>query len=473
MSNSGTEKEEICLVIAGNVDSGKSTTIGVLTSGELDDGDGSARKKVLRHPHELEKGQTSDISTKTLMINNNKELLLFDLPGHRPYLKTALQAITGSFPDYGLLIIAANRGLQSMTKEHMGIFLYLNIPFMILITRSDLTQEAPDVYKRNMESISKIMKFFKRRCVVLNKMEENGLSEEDKNNKKEEVKKVALECISNMSTNANLVPVLTISNKTGYYVDVMKYMLSNLKRRKVWDDEMISGSVFYIHDKFSPPGIGLVVSGKCRGEPIKVNDHMLIGPYGNDFVPIRIWSIHNNVKEPVQVLEHQNNGCLAFRVTDNKIQFEKNNIRTKGMVIISKNVEKKICYQFNATIKILNHSTTISPKYTPVIHIGTVRQTARIILNSDQVLKMNDEAEVSFRFLSHPEFIEPGMMLFFREGTTRGVGTVTSIIPFVDDVNKEPAQSRRKPYKKTKRTIIKQANQPMSLANFKKPVAII
>lgn len=434
------EKEEICLVIAGNVDSGKSTTISVLTYGQLDDGNGTARKKVLKHPHELLKGQTSDISTKTLKVNDEKELLFFDLPGHRPYLKTALQAITGSFPDYGMLIISANGGLQPMTKEHMGILLYLNIPFLIVITRSDLTEDAPDVYKRTVESITKIMKFFKRRCVILNKMEEKDL----KNINKEELKKTALECVNSMKDNANLIPVLTISNKTGYCVDVLKYMLSNLQPRKVWDEEMIKGSVFYIHDKFTPPGIGLVVSGKCRGDTINVGEHMLIGPYGNNFVPIRVWSIHNNNKEQIQSLSHKNSGCIAFRITDNKITFEKGNIRTKGMVIISKNVEKNICYQFKAIIKILNHSTTITGKYSPVIHIGTVRQTAKIILNEDQTLKMNDEAEVSFRFVSHPEFIESGMMLFFREGVTRGVGTVTSIIPFNEDPNKEPAESTRR-----------------------------
>ena len=36
----------------GNVDSGKSTLIGVLTKGIADDGRGSARKRVFNYPHE-------------------------------------------------------------------------------------------------------------------------------------------------------------------------------------------------------------------------------------------------------------------------------------------------------------------------------------------------------------------------------------------------------------------------------------
>ena len=39
---------DVRVAVVGNVDSGKSTMIGVLTGGDLDDGRGSARKKVLR-----------------------------------------------------------------------------------------------------------------------------------------------------------------------------------------------------------------------------------------------------------------------------------------------------------------------------------------------------------------------------------------------------------------------------------------
>ena len=40
-------KEECTIAVCGPVDAGKSSLIGVLTSGELDDGRGFARNKVL------------------------------------------------------------------------------------------------------------------------------------------------------------------------------------------------------------------------------------------------------------------------------------------------------------------------------------------------------------------------------------------------------------------------------------------
>lgn len=42
----------IRIVIAGNVDSGKSTLVGVLTKGILDNGRGSSRTKIFNYPHE-------------------------------------------------------------------------------------------------------------------------------------------------------------------------------------------------------------------------------------------------------------------------------------------------------------------------------------------------------------------------------------------------------------------------------------
>lgn len=54
-------------VVAGSMDSGKSTMVAVLTNGAdgrplLDNGRGSARMAVFRHKHEIESGRTSSIS---------------------------------------------------------------------------------------------------------------------------------------------------------------------------------------------------------------------------------------------------------------------------------------------------------------------------------------------------------------------------------------------------------------------------
>jgi len=52
--------------VVGNVDAGKSTLLGVLTHGELDNGRGLARQKLFRHKHEAETGRTSSVGNDIL-----------------------------------------------------------------------------------------------------------------------------------------------------------------------------------------------------------------------------------------------------------------------------------------------------------------------------------------------------------------------------------------------------------------------
>ena len=140
---------ETVFAIAGPVDAAKSTLIGVLTHGELDNGNGLARNKILIHPHEKESGRTSHITynsvlykytdgfinlpnNKKIEYNNikyqldNKLVSFLDLAGHEKYLGTTLFGITGLFPDYGIVVIAANTGITKLTREHLGILLYLH-----------------------------------------------------------------------------------------------------------------------------------------------------------------------------------------------------------------------------------------------------------------------------------------------------------------------------------------------------------
>ena len=50
----------------GSADVGKSTLLGVLTQGQLDNGRGRARLNMFRHLHEIQTGRTSSISHEIL-----------------------------------------------------------------------------------------------------------------------------------------------------------------------------------------------------------------------------------------------------------------------------------------------------------------------------------------------------------------------------------------------------------------------
>jgi hypothetical protein len=66
-------KLDIKIMLLGDKQSGKSTLIGVLTSGQLDDGNGSARMYVHQHKHEIISGETSSLSHH---VRRNRSTLL-------------------------------------------------------------------------------------------------------------------------------------------------------------------------------------------------------------------------------------------------------------------------------------------------------------------------------------------------------------------------------------------------------------
>lgn len=65
---------DIRIAVLGNVDSGKSTLISVLSYDELDNGQGRARLNLLRHIHEIQTGRTSSISKEIMGFNDAAEV---------------------------------------------------------------------------------------------------------------------------------------------------------------------------------------------------------------------------------------------------------------------------------------------------------------------------------------------------------------------------------------------------------------
>ncbi|VEL31593.1 unnamed protein product, partial [Protopolystoma xenopodis] len=65
----------MCIAVLGGVDAGKSTLLGVLTDGDLDNGRGRARLNLFRHLHEVQSGRTSSLSTELLGFDEAGRLL--------------------------------------------------------------------------------------------------------------------------------------------------------------------------------------------------------------------------------------------------------------------------------------------------------------------------------------------------------------------------------------------------------------
>jgi GTPase len=439
---------EISIVVCGPVDAGKSSLVGVLTSGQLDDGRGKARKNIFQHAHEFDTGRTSAISQnvikymiednivklvstkpnrkfdpkvvstiemKGLPINNDKIVSLIDLAGHEKYLKTTVFGVTGMFPDRGIIVIGANTGITKLTKEHLGIMLCIKIPFMIIITKIDM---APEAIYNDLKNTIKLL--FKRNAPnkTLYFMGDNTMNSVDD---------MVDTYINTMIDNMDIVPVITVSNKIGYNINNLHRIIYNIPPRNKFKDQPSNGTVVYLDGKFSVPGIGLVVSGTIKDGIIKVKQKMYMGPYNGMMVPVIIRSIHNNLREDVPEIGPNIQACFAIKFIDTIIPIH--NIK-KGFVLID-NIDKwrkNIVKSFIARVKILHHSNSIETGYCPTIHCGPIKQAASMkLLNNTSYLKTGDSELVSFTFTKNSELIEENMILFFRDGMTKGVGEVVSL----------------------------------------------
>lgn len=536
--------KKVCVV--GNVDAGKSSFIGTLSTNILDDGRGSARDTVCIHDHEKKSGRTSDISTRIVKFSNGKTITLVDLCGHEKYFSTTASGISGSHPDYALVIISPARGVEKMTKEHFRMVMSYNIPVCFVITHIDMALE--DSCIKTNKQIKDLCDFYKRKVEFLNsydhyhsmdrgrnlmeklKINENttfdDLGDDElvemrklkdteigdvknvfnfKKDKKEFMDKI-MTSLSMTTTKQTIIPAIYVSNVNGYCLDVMKNTLMAIDVRDYWNqsqnstivkyfrkkmmekelekyrkekktdpDEKIMkkikelgkpsehyGTTLYIEIAYKVDGIGTVLAVVCRGDTVKTNDTLYLGPMNGKFHQVKIKSIHNDNRTSVSELRNHHFGCIAIKAIDSKIDIKKKDIK-KGMVLISDlNKQNNVGYRFTASVSVMNtHSATLRSGYSPLIHVGTIRQSARMVLNDgkeyddtltkrenkvnlSKKIKAGDTEEVQFKFRYNPEYIEKGTIFVFRSGEIHGVGMITDVLALKDDDDPNPDLTKKK-----------------------------
>lgn len=442
-------KKEIRIGIVGNVDVGKTSLISVLTNNLLDNGRGSARSLVMKHPHEQISGRTSSITLnfmrtyfnsieelndkenkqfydydkKTENIKhktnenknnisnegykNEKVINLIDLAGHEKYLKTTIRGINGCLVDYVCILVGANSGIQRMTKEHLGVVLGLKIPIIIVITKIDMAPQ--NILSETIQSVKKI--FHKRNMKTMNVNDTADI-------------KIIKEFYKS-GNYKSIIPIFKLSSVSGEGLPNFKQFVFNLEPYKRYKLKEKQSPHFIIESTYQIKGIGIVVSGTMKDGIIKRGDVLKLGPYKGEFINVVIKSIHNNFKEDVEELRAGEGGCFAIKISSNNNKIElKRTLIKKGMRIM-KNI--KFYYEFEAEVLILHHPTTIKTNYQPTIHCGTITQTAKICSMEQNIMRTGDRSKIKFRFMYRPEYIEKNNYLVFREGQTKGIGRVINV----------------------------------------------
>ncbi|XP_069930178.1 GTP-binding protein 2 isoform X3 [Oryctolagus cuniculus] len=417
---------DLRVAVLGNVDSGKSTLLGVLTQGELDNGRGRARLNLFRHLHEIQSGRTSSISFEILGFNSKGEVVNYsdsrtaeeicessskmitfiDLAGHHKYLHTTIFGLTSYCPDCALLLVSANTGIAGTTREHLGLALALKVPFFVVVSKVDLC--AKTTVERTVRQLERVLK--QPGC---HKVPMLVTSEDD-----------AVTAAQQFAQSPNVTPIFTLSSVSGESLDLLKVFLNilpPLTNSKEQEELMQQLTEFQVDEIYTVPEVGTVVGGTLSSGICREGDQLVVGPTDDGcFLELRVCSIQRN-RSACRVLRAGQAATLALG------DFDRALLR-KGMVMVSPEMNPTICSVFEAEIVLLFHATTFRRGFQVTVHVGNVRQTAVVEkIHAKDKLRTGEKAVVRFRFLKHPEYLKVGAKLLFREGVTKGIGHVTDV----------------------------------------------
>ena len=98
----------------------------------------------------------------------------------------------------------------------------------------------------------------------------------------------------------------------------------------------------------------------------------------------------------------------------------------RGMALLPRDADPEPVREFEAEVVVLNHPTKIGDGYEPVVHLETVSEAAIFSPEGGRLLP-GDNGHTTVRFKFRPYLVEEGQRFVFREGRSKGVGTVRSI----------------------------------------------
>ncbi|KAI9697867.1 MAG: hypothetical protein M1820_007654 [Bogoriella megaspora] len=216
---SRSSRKQLRISLTGATMSGKSSLLGTLTTGTLDNGRGKSRLSLLKHKHELASGVTSSIAQELVgychaqdrqnavatVVNyetgnvsswndihattdmEGRLALLTDCAGNPRYRRTAMRGLIGWAPHWTLLCVPADddedtsgkAGGTPTAEEALGpvaadldlsgvyldLCLRLVLPFVIVITKYDLASKQG--LRQTLAKIVSSLKAANRKPVIL------------------------------------------------------------------------------------------------------------------------------------------------------------------------------------------------------------------------------------------------------------------------------------------------------------------
>ena len=415
-----TDDDHLVIGTAGHVDHGKSTLVGTLVTGRADDGQGGTRGFLDVQPHEVERGLSADLSyavygfdeddgdepvrmdnphrksDRARIVEEADRLVSFvDTVGHEPWLRTTIRGLVGQKLDYGLLVVAADDGPTKTTREHLGILLATELPTIVAITKADaVSDERLAEVERETESMLRDA----GQTPLL--VDRHGID------------------AAVAEVGDGVVPLLRTSAVTKEGIETLDRLFETLPKRATPERAEFR---MYVDRSYKVTGVGAVASGTVNSGTVEAGDELLLGPMADgSFREVEVRSIEMHY--------HRVDKATAGRIVGIALKGVDEEEIDRGMALVPRDSDPDPVREFEAEVMVLNHPTRIQEGYEPVVHVETVSEAAVFDPEGGRLLP-GDTGRTRVRFKFRPYLVDEGQRFVFREGSSKGVGTIRDVDP--------------------------------------------
>jgi GTPase len=328
---------QLRISLTGPTTSGKTTLLGTLANGKLDNGRGSSRIDLLKHRHEVVSGQTSSVAQELIGYKDAKifnyasptieswtdihdhaedgRLVFFsDSAGHLRFRRTILRGLVGWAPHWTLLCITANgsdapshgsHSLSGATDDlgdvtggidlavaHLDLCLQLEIPLVILITKYDLAKK--DKLRNTLNMIlTKVKATGRTPKLIAPKQADDPALSEIPTASHQKVQEDIIREVAGSDRLLSIIPIILTSAVSGLGIGVVHALLDSLPVPPVPTSrdlmpEVLNpeqpASLFHIDDKYelashTSDKSAIVVAGYLRFGTLSIGDKVVLGPF--------------------------------------------------------------------------------------------------------------------------------------------------------------------------------------------------
>ncbi|OTB07615.1 hypothetical protein M426DRAFT_317919 [Hypoxylon sp. CI-4A] len=332
--------KQLRVYLIGPTTSGKTTLLGIISNGALDNGRGSSRISLLRHRHEVVSGRTSSIAQELIgyedreifnynadninewpdihdRAENGRLVFLLDSAGDPRFQRVTLRALVGWAPHWAFLCIPANEdapptsgihslsgadgamgdGIASMdlAMAHLDLCLKLAIPLAILVTKSELGQRASLKDKLNIV-LTKVKATGRTpKLLTSTARDEDNLTEIPENDLQKVINEV-INPITESGDPLSVVPIILTSAVKGMGIGLTHALLSSLPippEPTARDFVPLAlnpeqpAALFHVDEVFGEMRLrsgesAPVVTGYLRFGRLSIGDRVVLGPFRGD-----------------------------------------------------------------------------------------------------------------------------------------------------------------------------------------------